>query len=607
MKTKTPVYVWLSFFVMLAASIFSLSIRYRIEASNKAVGTLMEGNAVAELASASGMDFGSLLTLLKSSGLVGVALAEESVADLIDRNEITVESAPIGFNLRGKPETLARVARAIARRGGLASPAKLTPSGLNFQGDVRVLRATYIGINRTDAVEAQVRGLVIVARHNNVVGAGPAYIHDVLEESKSLGATAYLPAGEQVLGQRESIEDTYSSLEALELNYLTPEFVKIAGDAKLAASIPKLTIRLHSMQQAEVDKSSPGAVIDRYKLAFRERNIRWLLVRPVTLGGPSPVRSTCKFLADLQNKIQHAGGAVKKPRPYPEYQVPAYILAIIGLSSIPWLFYLLSLIFDKKHVVLSGLISVGIGMASLTDSTRSLAALGIGVLGATFALTTYLHSEKKARNVFVWLLVISGISLASGLAIAGLLNNLEYMIQIKQPLGIKAILLGPVVLAGYLLLKEVSNWNTVKEATMKWGPALTGLLILGAVAFLVIRSGNDSPAAVSESELKGRALLDQIFYTRPRTKEFLIGHPAMILGILLFRESLKKSHLKSWAVILITLGMIGQGDIVDTLCHTHTPLDIGLARVGLGLVVGGIIGGLLWLPMRAWIAKSEEQ
>jgi hypothetical protein len=134
---------------------------------------------------------------------------------------------------------------------------------------------------------------------------------------------------------------------------------------------------------------------------------------------------------------------------------------------------------------------------------------------------------------------------------------------------------------------------------------LAGLALIGALAFLIVRSGNDAPSAVSDSELKLRSLLDQVFYTRPRTKEFLIGHPALFLGLALNRRAVDGTALKAWATVLLAIGVVGQSDIVDTMCHTHTPLDIGLARIALGLIVGGIIGSLLWVPLRAWANRLE--
>jgi hypothetical protein len=213
--------------------------------------------------------------------------------------------------------------------------------------------------------------------------------------------------------------------------------------------------------------------------------------------------------------------------------------------------------------------------------------------------------EERNKNAFLELLKISAVSLAAGLAVAGLLNGLPYLIEVKQAVGIKAILIGPAILVTWILVKRSGDPKQVFQQPVRWGPLLTGLLLIGAVAFLAVRSGNDAPSAVSEGEIKFRALLDQLFYTRPRTKEILIGHPALLIGLLLHQRARAKPSLKAWSIVLLCIGAIGQSDIVDTLCHTHTGLDIGLARILIGLIVGGIIGALLWLPVRAWADRHE--
>ncbi len=133
---------------------------------------------------------------------------------------------------------------------------------------------------------------------------------------------------------------------------------------------------------------------------------------------------------------------------------------------------------------------------------------------------------------------------------------------------------------------------------MVWGKALLGLLVVLGLVFMIERTGNDNPAAVSDTELKLRAFLDAILFVRPRTKEFLIGHPALIVGIGMLIKMRKGDprfqDLAGWITLCLMLGAIGQTSIVNTMCHIHTPLTISLARIGVGLVAGGIIGGVAW-------------
>ena len=87
-----------------------------------------------------------------------------------------------------------------------------------------------------------------------------------------------------------------------------------------------------------------------------------------------------------------------------------------------------------------------------------------------------------------------------------------------------------------------------------------------------------------------RAILDAVLYARPRFKEFLVGHPAMLLGLIYAAEGRRK-----WALPLLIVGTIGQVSLLNTFCHIHTPLLVSAWRAGLGIGIGIVIGLLLYL------------
>ena len=72
---------------------------------------------------------------------------------------------------------------------------------------------------------------------------------------------------------------------------------------------------------------------------------------------------------------------------------------------------------------------------------------------------------------------------------------------------------------------------------------------------------------------------------RPRTKEFLIGYPALIAGI-----AFALRGRRQWAAPLIVIGSIGLVSALNTFCHIHTPIHLSLMRVFNGAVVGILLG-----------------
>jgi hypothetical protein len=125
---------------------------------------------------------------------------------------------------------------------------------------------------------------------------------------------------------------------------------------------------------------------------------------------------------------------------------------------------------------------------------------------------------------------------------------------------------------------------------------VVGLAALVVLGLLWIRSGNDAGEAVSGIELKFRHLLDRVLIVRPRTKAFLIGHPALFLCFLLAARRKTPHYL---LVALLLLGAIGQGDLLNTFCHLHTPLVVGIWRAALGIGIGLLIGALVYAVILA--------
>jgi hypothetical protein len=111
------------------------------------------------------------------------------------------------------------------------------------------------------------------------------------------------------------------------------------------------------------------------------------------------------------------------------------------------------------------------------------------------------------------------------------------------------------------------------------------LVVFVLLVLVVLRSGNDPGVGVSAGELKVRALLDQLLYTRPRFKEFLVGHPALVIGLAL--ALLRRPKI---ALPFLLVGALGQVSMLNTFCHLHTPLLVSLLRAVLGFTIGAVLG-----------------
>ena len=138
---------------------------------------------------------------------------------------------------------------------------------------------------------------------------------------------------------------------------------------------------------------------------------------------------------------------------------------------------------------------------------------------------------------------------------------------------------------------------------------------MAALGIMIARTGNDGGVGASDGELLFRSALEQFLYVRPRTKEFLLGHPALWIALgMYFRYVVpnpatteKAMRMRNWTILAFALGAVGQTDIVNTLCHLHIPVLLSVERVTLGIVLGCIVGSVLWAIAARFLPVSPER
>jgi len=586
----------------LVLALINLSYRYRSEVENRAVGLAVEGGVLSDVAAAAGEPVTTVLTRLKPNGLTAVILQEQTLGELLDAGALTLANDGTWIIIEGPSYDLDRVEAAIevALRSPLAAVRQSdTRLAVSIPGGS--LRSLSLGIDPVMARESTEAGLLVIARHGNRLGMNIDYLSWLLQTSATRGAGYLLPSGDQVMGNRPLLPETAELLSEFNILYVTPEFVKIAGDAQMVQRMTDRTIRLHSIQQAEIDRMSHGAVYERYVKAFRERNIRWLLVRPLTVASDDPVAELGSTLEGLTRRLAKEGGVVRAPRPFADPNRPAVLALALAVVAVPvalWVAW--QILGGGAWGKAAAVVAVGAALAAWLPDYRWLFAF---LAALAFPLGGYLLIDESKPGIWGRYAAISGASLLGGLVVAGLLVGTQFMLQADQFAGVKAAQFLPIAVVAWLLLRKITDIRAAMSQPVLWGSALLAIVGLAALLFMMGRSGNENPAAVSGLELKFRSLLDQFLYTRPRTKEFLIGHPALVVGLALLGSGTGRE--KGLAFALLAVGMIGQMSIVNTMCHLHSPLDLSLARIGIGLVLGGIIGAVVWVVFRGTLVRQK--
>lgn len=578
---KTDLGLWIGVVLCLAGALTGLAARHRVEASNRATALVVEASTVASLASEGGLP--GALAELKSAGATGVSVGSVTLADLAAQGVAVVRADDSSTTVECPAEYREAVRAMALHRGWRATPLGET---IVIEGaEPSAVPLLVVGLDRRQATATRAAGMQLVARITNSPGLDADSVRALVQDAVREGATSLLPSGDTVLGYRDALDALAEELAASGTIYLTPEFAKIAGDSLVAEMALPGVVRLHAIQQAEIDRMSPNAAIERYVKAVKERNIRTLLVRFPSLAGDGRLEQAARFLTQIRTSLIAEGSGVRIARPLSEPGIPALTHALtgLGIGLVAW--WLLAGLAPGLAWAALGLVPVFTGLA--WSSQRPLAAFG-----AALVLPCAAQFWVQCREGGIVARIAGGIGLPiiGGLCVGSMLADLPHMLSLSVFPGVKAAQALPILFAVFLAIRAQGGAGKLFRKPVLWGDAILVLVGLGALGFMLVRSGNDNPAAVSGLELQFRDLLERVLYTRPRTKEFLLGNPALVTGALL---ALRRPG-NAWASVFFVLGAIGQTSITNTFCHLHTPVLLSVARVGSGIVLGGIIGIVVW-------------
>lgn len=312
---------------------------------------------------------------------------------------------------------------------------------------------------------------------------------------------------------------------------------EFAAPGKLTGINREKIITLHMLSKGEKEKLSQEDIVKRFKRAAVERNIK-ILVAP-DLATALKIKESLSALKYRQEKFRSN---------------PMKMRAVSGKGQI---------IFKKSYALLL--------------------ALSLPIFGF-FLMRLY-------KGVFARFVCLTFVSLLASMIIAGTLSGTDFINKLNMFSGAKAALLLPALAVFFFLAYENKTLFDKKSVCILSAIALS-FIVLAVIA----RSGNYSmPLLPFEKEV--REWFESVFVARPRLKEFLLGHPAMLSGLFLYGRT-KISREKAAAIILISLGMLGQTSIINTFCHPHADFILSALRTAYGLLLGCAIGGVVILCLK---------
>ncbi|MGB9920692.1 MAG: DUF5693 family protein [Moorellales bacterium] len=411
----------------------------------------------------------------------------------------------------------------------------------------------------------------------------------LFDEDRVVGYPRYVP----VLAQ---------TLRSLDLPVGMIEFTEQKGLATVVRLVGKRALRVHSLTPEEMKSYTPTRALDRFLLAAAERNHRVLVVR-FFLPGEAGISATdllernLAYLVSLRKGLMAQGLIPGEAKPFTPFPLPRLLFFGVGLGAWAAAVLLLEALGLSRRALwglgLAGLAGYVLLWADNSVLARQAAALVAAVSLPVLGVLRYQKAPPQGPGVALARFGLSTvISLAGAAMVVGLLGEVGFMLSLDKFLGTKVAHLAPPLLVGWALWWSFHGGGGSRKqlsSPVTWWQ-LGGLAVLLGVAYIyTVRTGNEGVNLVFGWEREFRRWLDAMLVVRPRTKEFLLGHPALLLGYYV-------GH-RRYRALLWVAGAIGQASIVNTFAHVHTPLTVALLRVANGLWLGlalGLVAIVVW-------------
>ena len=371
--------------------------------------------------------------------------------------------------------------------------------------------------------------------------------------------------------------------------------------------------------------------------AVTERNIRLIYFRPFKHDSTTYVtdyKEYEKTFNDFKNRIAEHGmtlgeSSVMEPNVTNSILKMLIALGVLG-GGILLAQYILNINDKLKTIKIALGIPFIIAMYLLMPSfSEKIFALLAAIVFPSLSMvyfcsrlkTDYLNESKKGtlKNSIISgirdLIVMVLISSIGALFVASTLSSIEYLLEMGIFRGVKPAQLMPIVIylilfLGYFGYKKDKDKNNnkvtisdLKELLMDNIKILYVILGVGVLAVgyvYLARTGHETNIQPTNIEMIGRNFLEFKLIARPRTKEFLMAFPAVIIAC-----DMAFNKRKLGVFITGLMIVLGQTSIVNTFSHLRTPMYLSIIRTVYGLLFGVAVGIIYLIILKA-IVKTLD-
>lgn len=486
-----------------------------------------------------------------------------------------------------------------------------------------------LGFDESDLKLVKSLGFDVIPRVENFNGIKDKDIENYIELLKKYDVKTVIFGGNEVLGNSEKISYAASLFKK---NGITVGIIDVPMGKKLQEGMEKFTkftgyrgAKVYGLSNGETQKYDASGIVDRWYRGILERNIRIIYIRAKVDNFKTAdynIKQNQTMIEDISRLVGKAGLKVGLAEPLQEMHQTKVIEVLLSIGVVAGGLLLLELLgFGYLQLLIIAILGLAATMLVLFSRFNDLGiktiALAASIIFPSLGIGYFIDrcneilEKNKGRFVLNSLKVFINSALISSigaLLIAAIMADSKYMLKLDYFRGVKFSFVLPVLFyLVYFTIKIfkvnnikafISNTVMILNTNIKIWHVLVAALA-GVIAVVYIsRTGNNPIIAPTSFELKFRNFLERTIVARPRTKEFLIGDPALILTVY---AAFKKS--KVWAFIMGIFASIGMLSIANTFSHIESVLSIAAERTIIGWILGVAIGIIVALILDRIIDK----
>lgn len=538
-------------------------------------------------------------------------------------------------------QTFQEVHEDLVRRLGQDRVRELTISGqrvLEVKANYEEFEKMDLGMPTDEMQAVNDAGFYVVARPTNYRQCTKDDIDAFFDRLDGYQVSAIVASGSQTLGAPDESQYMAQQMRQRGLTLGMIEgvtqlkFFPQDGMLDIAKANDYQSARLYSIPKDEQKKMKVNEAIDRWGTTDDERNIRFNLLK--TFEKPAPdmtlLETNMSYVAGVKNKLEAQGFTMGRAGVFASFYPEAPLRSLVMLGVAAGIVLYLSLVIPamkskQAYILLAVLALVMVVPVLMGHGNKIRVAAALAAANVFPAISVLWILDKIRQRVpqqgvgllrmigtgVAALFVCGMISYVGAAYLSASLADTEYLLEVNIFRGIKLTFILPIILVaiGFLQRFDVfdgkmddtegflEQFKRILDVPVTVKTLLGLFLVLVAAVVFVARSGHTMGMPVSATELKFRAFLEQAMYARPRTKEFMIGHPAFLLAAM--------AWFRKWPTmvlfVLVMVATIGQGSMVETFAHMRSPILMSTARGLGGLILGAGVGAICMILVDMWL------